>query len=114
MFNIKQAWVLSHKIRESLMDYNSDEKFEGTCEMDGVYVNHYVRPKNNINDGVDRRKVHKSSKRVIISLRQRANEADEVVGAVKTKTFVLKSENEINIKTIAHKYIKVGSKYSYR
>ena len=23
----KTAWVLSHKIRESLMDYNSDEKF---------------------------------------------------------------------------------------
>lgn len=25
---------LSHKIRESLMDYNSDEKFEGTVELD--------------------------------------------------------------------------------
>ena len=105
----KTAWVLSHKIRESLMDYNSDEKFEGTCEMDGVYVNHYVRPKNNIDDRVDRRKVHKPNKRVVISLRQRAEDGDEVVGAVKTKTFVLKSENSIDIKTIAHKYIKVGT-----
>jgi len=91
------------------MDYNSDEKFEGTCEMDGVYVNHYVRPKNNIDDRVDRRKVHKPNKRVVISLRQRAEDGDEVVGAIKTKTFVLKSENSIDIKTIAHKYIKVGT-----
>lgn len=91
------------------MDYNSDEKFEGTCEMDGVYVNHYVRPKNNIETRVDRRKVHKPNKRVVISLRQRAEDGDEVVGAIKTKTFVLKSENSIDIKTIAHKYIKVGT-----
>ena len=36
------------------MDYNSDEKFEGTCEMDGVYVIHYVRPKTNIDFIVER------------------------------------------------------------
>jgi transposase-like protein len=105
----KTAWVLSHKIRESLMDYNEDEKFEGTCEMDGVYVGHYIRPKNQIDKRVDRRKVHKPNKRVVISLRQRAEISDETVGAIKTKTFILKSENSNEIKEIAHKYIKVGS-----
>ncbi|RXJ98460.1 DDE transposase [Arcobacter sp. CECT 8989] len=105
----KTAWVLSHKIRESLMDYNEDEKFEGTCEMDGVYVGHYIRPKNQIDKRVDRRKVHKPNKRVVISLRQRAELSDETVGAIKTKTFILKSENSNEIKEIAHKYIKVGS-----
>ncbi len=105
----KTAWVLSHKIRESLMDYNEDEKLEGTCEMDGVYVGHYIRPKNQIDKRVDRRKVHKPNKRVVISLRQRAELNDETVGAIKTKTFILKSENSTDIKTIAHKYIKVGS-----
>ncbi len=105
----KTAWVLSHKIRESLMDYNEDEKFEGTCEMDGVYVGHYIRPKNQIDKRVDRRKVHKPNKRVVISLRQRAELNDETVGAIKTKTFILKSENSNEIKEIAHKYIKVGS-----
>ncbi len=105
----KTAWVLSHKIRESLMDYNEDEKFEGTCEMDGVYVGHYIRPRNQIDKRVDRRKVHKPNKRVVISLRQRAEISDETVGAIKTKTFILKSENSNEIKEIAHKYIKVGS-----
>jgi len=105
----KTAWVLSHKIRESLMDYNLDDKFEGTCEMDGVYVNGYIRPKNHIDDRIDRRKVHKPNKRVIISLRQRAEQSDEIVGAVKTKTFILKSENGTDIKQIAHTHIKSGS-----
>lgn len=104
----KTAWVLSHKIRESLMDYNIDEKFEGTCERDGVYVNHYVRPKNQLDKRVDRRKVHKPNKRVIISLRQRADEKSEFVGAVKTKTFVLKSENSKEVREIAYKHIKSG------
>ena len=105
----KTAWVLSHKIRESLMDYNSDEKFEGTCEMDGVYVNGYVRPKNQLDKRVDRRKVHKPNKRVIISLRQRADEKSEFVGAVKTKTFILKFENSKEVREIAYKHIKSGS-----
>lgn len=105
----KTAWVLSHKIRESLMNHNEDEKFEGTCEMDGVYVGHYIRPKNQLDKRVDRRKVHKPNKRVVISLRQRAEETSEFVGAVKTKTFVLKSENSKDIRDIAYNFIKKGS-----
>ena len=105
----KTAWVLSHKIRESLMNHNEDEKFEGTCEMDGVYVGHYIRPKNQLEKRVDRRKVHKPNKRVVISLRQRAEETSEFVGAVKTKTFVLKSENSKDIRDIAYNFIKKGS-----
>jgi transposase-like protein len=105
----KTAWVLSHKIRESLMDHNEEEKFDGTCEMDGVYVNGYIRPKNNIEDRVDRRKVHKPNKRVIISLRQRADENSPMIGAVKTKAFVLKAENSKGVSEIAHKYVVKGS-----
>ena len=105
----KTAWVLSHKIRESLMEYNIQEKFEGTVEMDGVYVNGYIRPANNIDDRVDRRKVFKPNKRVIISVRQRATLSDEAIGAIKTKTFVLKSENATDIRTIAYNHIKAGT-----
>jgi transposase-like protein len=105
----KTAWVLVHKIRESLMDHNLEDKFEATCEMDGVYVNGYIRPKNNIEDREDRRKVYKPNKRVVISLRQRANENDEVIGSVKTKTFILKSENSTDIKQIAYNHIKAGT-----
>jgi transposase-like protein len=89
----KTAWVLSHKIRESLMNHNEDEKFEGTCEMDGVYVNHYIRPKNQLDKRVDRRKVHKPNKRVVISLRQRAEVSDETVGVQKSLT----SEHRITL-----------------
>ena len=33
----KTAWVLTHKIRESLMEYNLHDKFEGTVEMDAAW-----------------------------------------------------------------------------
>ena len=39
--------------------------------MDGVYVGNYIKPANNINDRIDRRKAFKPNKRVIISLRER-------------------------------------------
>lgn len=44
----KTAWVLLHKIRESLMDYDSSRPFQGVVEMDGVYVNGYIRPRNKL------------------------------------------------------------------
>lgn len=37
-------------MRESPMEHNSDEKLQSVVEMDGVYVNGYIRPKNNIAD----------------------------------------------------------------
>lgn len=103
----KTAWVLAHKIRESLMEYNDDKEFDGVCEMDGVYVNHYIRPKNNIENRVDRRKIYNPNKRVIISLRQRADELKK--GAVATKTFILKGENGLDIAKIATKHVKKGT-----
>lgn len=103
----KTAWVIIHKIRESLVDNNSNIQLDGICEMDGVYVNHYIRPANNINDRIDRRKVINPNKRVIISLRQRHTARKQ--GAAKTLTFVLKSENSSAIKKIAAQYIKHGT-----
>lgn len=105
----KTAWVLSHKIRESLMEHHLQDKFEGTVEMDGVYVNGYIRPANNINERVDRRTVIKPNKRVVVSLRQRASAYDDAVGAIKTKTFVLKSENAMDVRAIAYRHIKAGT-----
>ena len=102
----KTAWVLAHKIRESLMEHNQDDKFSGVVEIDGVYVNGYIRPKNNINDRVDRRKVVKPNKRVIISLRERNLKGK---GSNKTKTFILKSENNTEINKIAKFHILPNS-----
>jgi transposase-like protein len=86
----KTAWVLSHKLRESLMLNQDESKLSGVCEIDGVYVNGYIRPKNHIEDRIDRRKAHKPNKRTVISIRQRADELSGVMGAVRTKTFVTK------------------------
>lgn len=100
----KTAWVLLHKIRENLMEYNSDKKLKGVVEIDGVYVGNYIRPKNNINDRIDRRKAYKPNKRVVLSLKQRAS-----YGSNLTKTFILKSENSLDIKKIAKFNIDINS-----
>jgi transposase-like protein len=102
----KTAWVIIHKIRESLVD-NSKIQLDGVCEMDGVYVNHYIRPANSINDRIDRKKALTPNKRVIISIRQRHDELRK--GAKKTLTFVLKSENSQAIRKLTLKHIKLGS-----
>ena len=85
----KTAWVLSHKLRESLLDDVNDNMLTGVCEIDGVYVGGKTRQINTIADRVDRRKINHPNKRVVISLRQRADSKDKVVGAVKTKTLIL-------------------------
>lgn len=105
----KTAWVLSHKIRESLLDDNDSEVLTGVCEIDGVYVGGKTRQINTIADRVDRRKINHPNKRVVISLRQRADSKDKVVGAVKTKTFVLKSENTFDINRIVNTYVTRGT-----
>ena len=86
----KTAFVLAHKIRESLVDQNQ-EPLSGEVEMDGCYVNKYVRPQNRIEDRIDRRlKKHQNpNKRSVLVFRQRGE-----TGAVKTRTFLTKSENQ--------------------
>ncbi|MGE4420517.1 MAG: IS1595 family transposase [Sulfurimonas sp.] len=105
----KTAWVLSHKIRESLFLNQDESKLSGVCEVDGVYVGNYIKPANNINDRIDRRKAFKPNKRTIISIRQRASDGDEVVGAVRTKTFITKSENTEDIKEAIYNSVELGS-----
>jgi len=105
----KTAWVLSHKIRESLLDDTESEMLRGVCEIDGVYVGGKTKQVNKIEERVDRRKINHPNKRVVISLRQRADVGDDVIGAVKTKTFVLKTENSFDISRIVNTYVTKGS-----
>lgn len=44
---------------------DSGNKLSGIVEMDGVYVENYIKPANNINNRIDRRKAFKPNKRVI-------------------------------------------------
>lgn len=105
----KTAWVLSHKIRESLFLNQDDTKLGGVCEVDGVYIGSYIRPANNIDDRIDRRKAYKPNKRTVISIRQRAEDGDKVVGAVRTKTFVTRGENTHDIKDVIYNSVELGS-----
>ena len=103
----RTAFVLMHKIRESLMT-DDDEMLEGEVEIDGAYVNGYVRPENEKADRVDRRLAvnQNPKKRCIITIRQRGEKGK---GAVKTKTFVVKSENQADLKKLASENITKDS-----
>jgi len=93
----KTAFVLMHKLRESLVDGGTG-KLVREVEIDGAYVNGYVRPENEKADRKDLRLTENQNpnKRCIITFRERGEE-----GAAKTKTFVVKSENQADINKLA-------------
>lgn len=109
----KTAFVLAHKIRESLMEQREMEKLDGEVHMDGAYVNGHIRPKNKKEKRIDRRlaKHQKPGKRCVFVMRQKCQElaAGAVVGAVKTLTFVLKGETQEDVGKLAEVFIKKGS-----
>lgn len=51
----KTAFVLAHKIRESLIEHRDDAPLAGEVHMDGAYVSGHIRPKNKKEDRIDRR-----------------------------------------------------------
>ena len=95
----KTAFVLAHKLRESLLDQDS-EKLTGEVEIDACYVNKHVRPANNKADRMDRRLKENQNpkKRAVMVMRQRGEKGE---GAVKTRTFLTMSENQKSVKTLA-------------
>ena len=103
----KTAFVLCHKLRESLVDVHT-EKLSGTVEMDGAYVNKYVRPANRRSQRIDRRlaKNQNPKKRAVIVLRQRAVSG---VGADKTRVFLAKSEGQRTTMKLALENVELGS-----
>lgn len=71
----KTAFVLAHKIRESLMIQRDETALDGEVEMDGAYVNGHVRPANRKADRVDRRLAvnQNPDKRCVFVMRSRAD-----------------------------------------
>ena len=102
----KTAFVLLHKFRAALMETRDESPMEGVCEMDGAYVNGYMRPANNIEDRVDRRLAENQNpkKRCVMTVRQLGN-----IGSIRTLTFVTTGETVSAVSNIARKYIKRGS-----
>lgn len=104
----KTAFVLAHKIRESLMEHRDVEPLAGEVHMDGAYVNGHIRPKNKKADRVDRRlaKHQKPGKRCVFVMRQKC---EELAGGRKTLTFVLKNENQADVVHLAERFVARGS-----
>lgn len=101
----KTAFVLAHKIRESLMVQRDDTPLDGEVEMDGAYVNGHVRPKNKKTDRVDRRLAEhqKKDKRCIFVMRSRDTAG---MGGKRTLTWVMKNENQRSVLALAREYLR--------
>ncbi|WP_297476328.1 IS1595 family transposase [Ferrovum sp.] len=106
----KTAFVLAHKIRESLMEQRNAEPLSGEVHIDGAYVNGYIRPQNKKEDRIDRRLIENQrlGKRCVFVMRQKSTDAN-MAGASKTLTFVLKGENQIDVGNLAHAFVKKDS-----
>lgn len=107
----KTAFVLAHKIRESLIIHRDESPLTGEVHIDGAYVNGHIRPKNKKTDRIDRRlaKHQNPDKRCILVMRQRCEELAHLVGANKTLTFVLKSENQADVSKLTSAFVQKGS-----
>ena len=101
------AFVLAHKLRESLMDSERPE-LDGEVEVDAAYVNGHVRPRNRIHDRVDRRlkRNQDPDKRAILAMRQRCESG---YGASKTVTAVALSENEESVVQFVSMHVEPGT-----
>jgi len=103
----KTAFVLAHKLRESLLDDEIPE-LDGEVEMDAAYVNGHVRPANRIHQRIDRRLKRNQDpmKRAVYVARERC---DSGYGASKTVTTVAGSENEMSVLRFAKKHVEAGT-----
>ena len=110
----KTAFVLMHKLRESLIEQREETSLSGEMEMDGAYVGGHVRPKNKKEDRVDRRLAENQSpdKRCIVVLREKhPQNGDEPgpVGACRTLSFVIGRENQADVGALAARFVAPGT-----
>lgn len=83
----KTAFVLLHKVRESIKLARNEGALSGNVEVDGAYFGGYVKPANERKDRKDRRKkINQSGKRqVVVAMRETKG---------RTLTYVTRSEAE--------------------
>lgn len=96
----KTAYVLAHKLRESMAASDKTAKVSGNVEIDGMYAGGYVKPANYKENRRDRRLVRNQNgkRQVVIAARERDG---------KTITFVAHSE-DASVPTL-HSRIEAGS-----
>lgn len=108
--NYKTAFVLTHKIRESIFKQRDERPLSGEVHIDGAYINTKAREKNKKEDRLDRRLEENQhpDKRCIFMLCEKHPEG-EGVGTKRSLSFILKSENQADVNRIVSKYVKKGS-----
>ncbi len=91
------AFNILHKLRESIFNKIDPTLLEGEVEIDGAYVNHYVRPHNKKDERIDRRTFENQNpnKRCVMVMRQRDFEKGK--GAKRTYAFLITEENQKDI-----------------
>ncbi|AWW34589.1 IS1595 family transposase [Mannheimia varigena] len=113
----KTAFTLAHKIRESLIVQRELFPLSGEIHIDGTYVHSAPRPKNKKSERVDRRLKQNANpnKRAVLVMRERYAKQEtlsnpQLVGAKRTITFPVLSENTETVKKLAHTYIEPNSR----
>lgn len=105
----KTAFVLLHKLRETLWKAQDATKLTGEVEVDGGYMHTYMRPKNKVSDRVDKRLAANQNKNkcAVLVLRQRSGKKGE--GANRTKVVVVPAETEPHIRTAVANHVDIGA-----
>ena len=98
--NAKTAFVMLHKLRESVAAETANIKLSGEIEIDGAFFGGHIRPANLKENRIDRRLgEHQTGKRrVVVALRQR-----------KGRTVPFVSTSEAHGVVIAARTVKKGS-----
>ena len=109
------AFVLLHKLRESIMESSSSAPLEGLVHVDGAHVSGRQRKprvkasssKSQARDRVpfEEDALHKN-RRIIMTLRQVSEDGS---GAVRTVVAVVPRETAENVEPLIRKYVKKGS-----
>lgn len=98
----KTAFVLSHKIRESIGQEVQSLSLSGEIEVDGAYFGGYIKPSNNKNNRIDRRLVKNQNgkRRCVFVIRQRGG---------RTLPVIIRSESTKSVYNAMKSNIKHGS-----
>ena len=112
----KTAFVLMHKLRQSLMDQRDETPLAGEVQLDGAYVGGAIRPANQAAERVDRRLAEHQNpdKRCVLVMRE-TYPVDDLAGRVggkRTLTFVIPQENQTDVGVLAARFIAPGTTIS--
>jgi len=83
----KTAFVLVHKLREAIAAEQEGVTLSGTVEVDGAYFAGHQKPKNRVDERIDRRMAEEQTgkRKVVIVMRERGG---------RTLPFVMRKESE--------------------